>query len=419
MGRITGFRNSTTGLDIGQNLVEKSYLIDRYPELADTFKQAGLWNWGYNGYGNLGDGTVGTSGGGFTDNSKSSPIQTIAGGTNWKQVSEGYFNIGGIKTDGTLWIWGYSTSGQLGHNVAPPATDWAGVSSPIQTVAGGTNWKQLSVGSSISAIKTDGTLWMWGVNLYGSVGDNTITNRSSPVQTVSGGTNWKEVSSGNSNVVAIKTDGTLWTWGYNEQGQLGDGTDVNKSSPVQTVAGGTNWKQVSTGGSSVGAIKTDGTLWMWGNNNAGQSGDNTIVNKSSPVQTVAGGSNWKQVSSRNFCGAIKTDGALWVWGLNSNGQLGDGTIVNKSSPVQTVAGGTNWKQVSSSGSNAAAIKTDGTLWTWGYNGDGQLGTNNRTDRSSPVQTVTGGTNWKQVSATGSLTMAAIRDDSADIFGNPV
>ena len=419
MGRITGFKSSTTGLDVGIDLVEKSYLIDRYPELADTFKQAGLWTWGYNGYGQLGDGTVGNDG--DTDNSKSSPVQTVAGGTNWKQVSCGSYNIGGIKTDGTLWIWGLGSSGQLGHNLPPPVPNWEGVSSPIQTVAGGTNWKQLSIGlQGSSAIKTDGTLWSWGVNIYGELGDNSRTNRSSPVQTVSGGTNWKQVSFGNSFVGAIKTDGTLWTWGYNFYGQLGNNDRTDRSSPVQTVAGGTNWKQVSSSNAnSVAAIKTDGTLWTWGNNNAGQLGDNTIVDKSSPVQTVAGGTNWKQVSSSNACAAIKTDGTLWLWGANNVGQLGNNTTTNRSSPVQTVAGGTNWKQVSSGGAAIGAIKTDGTLWTWGYGYNGELGTNNRTDRSSPVQTVAGGTNWKQFDCCGGNSVAAIRDDSADIFGNPV
>ena len=191
-----------------------------------------------------------------------------------------------------------------------------------------------------------GSLWTWGQNNTGQLGDNTIVNKSSPVQTVAGGTNWKQVAYGTNHTAAIKTDGTLWTWGYNNYGQLGDSTIVNKSSPVQTIAGGTNWKQVAGGSVHTAAIKTDGTLWTWGNNGQGQLGDNTGANKSSPVQTIAGGTNWKQVSvGKDNNAAIKTDGTLWTWGSNLNGQLGDNTVANKSSPVQTVAGGTNWKQV--------------------------------------------------------------------------
>jgi alpha-tubulin suppressor-like RCC1 family protein len=396
---VPGFNAASYG-DLANVFVSEYELIDRY--VGDS-----LWVTGRGSQGGIGDNT---------NASKSSPVQTVAGGTNWKQCSAGGTtggegNCAAIKTDGTLWLWGYNDFGQLGDNTS------AHKSSPVQTVAGGTNWKQLSAGGMhCGAIKTDGTLWLWGGNFNGNLGDNTVTRRSSPVQTVAGGTNWKQVSTGlgsngfgYASTAAIKTDGTLWTWGYNASGGLGDNTITSKSSPVQTVAGGTNWKQVSSstgnGGSMITAIKTDGTLWTWGRNSSGQLGDNTIVDKSSPVQTVAGGTNWKQVSAAGtIVAAIKTDGTLWLWGDNSNGQLGDNTTTAKSSPVQTVAGGTNWKQVSVS-LLTGAIKTDGTLWLWGYNTFGGLGDNTVVPKSSPVQTVAGGTNWKQVATTSSNAVA--------------
>jgi len=133
-------------------------------------------------------------------------------------------------------------------------------------------------------------------------------------------------------MAAIKTDGTLWTWGANATyGQLGDNTVAPKSSPVQTVAFGANWKQVTSGGFHCAATKTDGTLWGWGRNDSGQLGDNTVAPKSSPVQTVAFGTNWKQVScGYTHTAAIKTDGTLWVWGSNANGALGDNTTTSRS-----------------------------------------------------------------------------------------
>ena len=406
MGLTTGFINGVTGGDVGVALVEKSYLIDRYPELADTFKQAGLWIWGKNDFGQLGDTTL---------LNKSSPIQTVAAGTNWKQVSAGAGNVAAIKTDGTLWVWGDGSNGQLGDNTVTPK------SSPVQTVAGGTNWKQVSCGDLLTAaIKTDGTLWLWGNNNAGQSGDNTTSTKSSPVQTISAGTNWKQVAISYGGTAAIKTDGTLWIWGNGFYGRIGDNTIVSKSSPVQTIAGGTNWKQAACGEYHVTAIKTDGTLWSWGRNDSGQLGDNTIVNKSSPVQTVAGGSSWSQITCGFSCtAAIKTDGTLWSWGNNSSGNLGDNTVVSRSSPVQTVAGGTNWKQVSCGiDFTTMAIKTDGTLWLWGINSWGAIGNNSQLPKSSPVQTVAGGTNWKQISS-GVSSVAAIRDDSSDVFGNYV
>jgi alpha-tubulin suppressor-like RCC1 family protein len=399
----TGFIDGTTGVDIARPLVDKSYLIDRYPELADTFRFAGLWLWGQNTNGQLGDNTT---------VAKSSPVQTISAGTNWKLVGCGQYQTAAIKTDGTLWTWGQNTNGQLGDNTI------VNKSSPVQTIAGGTNWKLVGCGQfHIAAIKTDGTLWTWGQNNFGQLGDNTTVAKSSPVQTIAGGTNWKQVGCGLYHTAAIKTDGTLWTWGFNIYGQLGDNTTVAKSSPVQTIAGGTNWKLVGCGIGHTAAIKTDGTLWLWGQNGYGQLGDITIVNKSSPVQTIAGGTNWKQVGCGLYhTAAISTDGTLWTWGRNNYGQLGDNTAVTKSSPVQTIAAGTNWKQVGSGGYHTAAIKTDGTLWTWGLNQFGQLGDITIVNKSSPVQTIAGGTNWKQVGC-GNFHTAAIRDDSSDIFGN--
>jgi alpha-tubulin suppressor-like RCC1 family protein len=156
-------------------------------------------------------------------------------------------------------------------------------------------------------------------------------------------------------MAAVKTDGTLWTWGYNIGGRLGTGNTDDHYSPATTAGGGTNWKQVavsSAGTGMVGAIKNDGTLWTWGYGNNGQLGDGTTTDRSSPGTTAGGGTNWKQigtpgapgVSGGNAC-AIKTDGTLWTWGRNNNNQLGDGTTTDRSSPGTTVGGITNWKQV--------------------------------------------------------------------------
>ena len=403
-GRITTRFIDEKGLDLGKTLIEKDYLISVYPNLLNQFNTPMLMLWGNNGSSQLGDNTTITK--------RSSPVQTIAYGANWKQVACGGSFTAAIKTDGTLWCWGSNGNGGLGDNTSTLR------SSPVQTIAGGTNWKNVASGSShCAATKTDGTLWTWGYNSsgYGALGDNTNTDRSSPVQTIAGGTNWKTVSCGYYNTAAIKTDGTLWIWGFNAYGQLGDntaGSSSPKSSPVQTIAGGTNWKTVSCGdvNAHTAAIKTDGTLWTWGLNDQGQLGDNTILSRSSPVQTITRGTNWKQVAcGSRYTAAIKTDGTLWCWGLNGSGQLGDNTTTNRSSPVQTITRGTNWKQISN-GYNCAAIKTDGTLWCWGNNiQNGNLGDNTITNRSSPVQTILYGNNWKSVSSGLQGTTAAIKD----------
>ena len=352
-----------------------------------------LWNWGAS----L---TVGNNRGFAGDNTtvpKSSPVQTVSGGTNWS-IAQG---SAGIKTDGTLWMWGSNNCGLLGDNSSVDK------SSPVQTVAGGSNWRSISTklklsAGSVVATKTDGTLWAWGCNANGSVGDNSTVLKSSPVQTVAGGTNWKSASVGgglfSASSAGIKTDGTLWTWGINT-GTLGDNSSVDKSSPVQTVSGGTNWKLVSVGCGFMSAIKTDGTMWTWGAASFGRLGNNAGSNTSSPAQVFGGGTNWKCTCSNDYhTAAIKTDGSLWLWGYGGKGNLGDNSSVSKSSPVQTVSGGNNWRSAIFAICSAAAIKTDGTLWTWGYNGCASLGNNTTTNTSSPVQTVAGGTNWRSVGA---------------------
>ena len=400
----TKFVDGSTDLG-GKGWVLKDYIIDVYPNLVPSVKTPALYSWGTNSEGQLGDNTT---------ISKSSPVQTVIGGYAWKQVACGYGFTAAIKTDGTLWLWGKNNDSVRGTGVLGDNTT-VSKSSPVQIVTGGT-WTQVAGGYwHAAAIKTDGTLWTWGGNLVGGpLGDNTTVSKSSPVQTVAGGTNWSKVACGGRSTAAIKTDGTLWTWGTNYNGRLGDNTTTRRFSPVQTAAGGTNWSQVACSGNGNGyghcaAIKTDGTLWLWGLNSFGELGDNTTVSKSSPVQTITGGANWKQVScGRNFTAAVKADGTLWSWGRGAlqSGVLGDNTIVAKSSPVQTISKGSTWKQVSCGTGHTACVKADGTLWLWGNNTSGLLGDNTATTRrSSPVQTVAGGTNWKQVACGGVYTVA--------------
>jgi alpha-tubulin suppressor-like RCC1 family protein len=368
-------------------------------------------------------GTAGRLGNANTTN-RSTPITTFAGGTNWADVeqilytlSSGTNNSAALKADGTLWTWGGNIDGELGN------ASTTNVSTPLTTFAGGTNWKQISCGGyHTAAIKTDGTLWTWGRASNGELGNATIvTDRSTPVTTFAGGTNWKQVSSGFSFTSATKTDGTLWVWGSGGNGRLGNGvTTGNISTPVTTFAGGTNWKQAgSSTGSHMMGIKTDGTLWTWGNNSYGQLGNANTTNVSTPITTFIGGTNWKQTSAGiSFTAATKTDGTLWLWGRNgTTGRLGTASIAtNSSTPVTTFAGGTNWKQVSCGDAHTAAIKTDGTLWTWGYSDNGQLGNNQYTSRSTPVTTFAGGTNWKQVHGGDGHTIA-LSGNELFLFGS--
>jgi alpha-tubulin suppressor-like RCC1 family protein len=326
----------------------------------------------------------------------SSPVQ-VGSDIDWYQVFNGNYHSHAIKTNGTLWAWGRNNYGQLGQN------DVVNRSSPVQ-VGALTTWSHGAAGKFFTAaIKTDGTMWAWGRNEAGQLGQNDVVNRSSPVQ-VGALTTWSKLSclKNSGAVFAIKTDGTMWTWGYAGSGVSGLNAVVSHSSPVQ-IGALTNWSQVSAGSDHCMAVKTDGTMWSWGYRTFGRLGVNDVYNRSSPTQ-VGALTNWSQVSGgANFSAAVKTDGTMWSWGRAYSGQLGLNldTFVDRSSPMQ-IGALTNWSEVTAAVTSCFAIKTDGTLWAWGLN-NGKLGSDipyNRA-RSSPVQ-VGALTTWFQITGNGGV-----------------
>jgi alpha-tubulin suppressor-like RCC1 family protein len=348
----------------------------------------------------VGDNTIAT---------RSTPRQEFTSSSNWKSLSNGPngTSSGAIKTDGTLWVWGTNYSGSLGVN------DTTNRNTPTQEWTSSTNWKQVISGYRyMAAIKTDGTLWAWGDNGDGQLGDNTNIERSTPKQ-IGTATNWRQIACGRQHTLGVKTDGTLWTWGSNYQGILGHNDTVSRSTPTQ-LGTETTWKQVSGGYQISAAIKTDGTLWAWGRGRG--LGVYNTTNRFTPVQEFTSSTNWKQLScGTDRVGAIKTDGTLWAWGTNTYGQLGDNTIATRSTPRQEFTSSTNWKQITCGNNHTAAIKTDGTLWTWGRNNQGQLGDNTTADRLTPIQEFTSSTNWKQVSTRINRTTAIKAEDYPRLY----
>lgn len=309
-----------------------------------------------------------------------------------------FLSIGGssaIDNQGRLWLWGNNANGQLGDNTTTNR------SSPVQTVAGGTNWAACTMSTTNTlAVKTDGTLWGWGQGQW--VGDNTSTQRNSPVQ-IGAGTDWTaNFSNGNATSCAIKKDGSMYAWGYNISGALGNNATGIMSSPV-LVLGGLTWATCADGSQAMGGITTDGKLYMWGANNAGVLGQSNTTNKSTPIQ-VGTDTTWSKLAmggnntvGNEYAIALKTDGTAWAWGINTTGNLGLNDTANRSSPVQ-IGTASNWVQVAcGDGFSSYGRKSDGTLWAWGAAASGQLGINAATNRSSPVQ-IGSATDWAGVSS---------------------
>ena len=356
---------TNTGGDV--SYVGTAYTFGVKPQFTSLFA------WGYGGYGTLGLNSP---------TQRSSPTQVP--GDNWATLGVSYEHMTAVKADGTLWSWGRNQYGQVGQN------NTADYSSPIQIP--GTTWSTSFAGYRNSyALKTDGTLWGWGVGegLGQNQPDN--ANHSSPIQIP--GTTWTTAFDADQNrVLTTKTDGTLWTWGSNNDGKLGQNNTTPQSSPIQIpgTTWGTTMGKVSCSDHGSFAIKTDGTLWVWGDTAAGALGLNTAGNnakRSSPIQVP--GTTWKEVSAIGYgAAAIKTDGTLWTWGSNNTGELGVNDKTQRSSPIQVP--GTTWDRVESTYDAHIAIKTDGTLWSWGNDNYGKSGHNDK-HYSSPVQIP--GTTW--------------------------
>ena len=371
------------------------------------------WCWGNQQFGQLGQNEA--------TNDYSSPKQIP--GTTWADLattSKSYFAVAGVKNDGTLWTWGRNVGGMLGHNVSGgPPTSGGNISSPVQvgtdtnwgkrddgTFGGATSKMAINADSGFMMIKTDGTLWSMGYNGNGGLGQNEAANagkRSSPTQ-VGTETTWKWVSGGEQNIAAIKTDGTLWVWGSAYAGRLGlnEGSENRRYSSPTQVGTDSTWQTVNCGDFVVGATKTDGTGWIWGSNNSGNLGQNNtpttgLSTQSSPIQLP--GTTWKQIigGGEDYAFGLKTDGTAWAWGRNQNGILGlnvggPSSAGSVSSPTQIGTDAT-WRSITSGNQISSGIKTDGTLWTWGNNGT-FLGRNlpSNSRRSSPVQVP--GTWWR-------------------------
>jgi alpha-tubulin suppressor-like RCC1 family protein len=308
-----------------------------------------LWSWGYNFIGELGDGTT---------NDAAVPIQAGLGAnpplTNViKLGGRTYFSLA-VKADGSIWGWGMNWNGQMGNGTIMPTGPQ--VLNPVMVSNSQpghvmNNPVQVSCGYTYGlALLTNGSVWTWGTGVHGELGADTNTQTLVPIQ-VPGVSNITAISSGWKHTLALKSDGTVWSWGLNGHGELGDGTSINRSNAVQ-VLNLSNIVMVSGGDYNSIALRSDGTVWKWGLNDVGELGqgtnDNTgpgpavdLIAHPFPVQVTLDKfgnafSNVVMVSNRDYHNmALKSDGSMWMWGANDQGQCGDGTTndIYRPSPV--------------------------------------------------------------------------------------
>jgi cysteine-rich repeat protein len=332
-----------------------------------------LWCWGDNTYGQLRLANI---------TNRLTPIGI--GDTAWNRVSCGQSHTCSLRTDGSLSCWGNNTSGQLGNPLLSTT------SGKLQTEVTGGPWLAVGAGSyQTCAIKQDGTLWCWGDNTNGQLGDGTLDTQLAPAQVTGAGagTVFSHVSTNFLHTCATTSEGFIWCWGLNSNAQTGDLINSYHISPVQV--GGAGWVDVSTGMYHTCAVKDDNTLWCWGGNANGQLGTASIPigqGSQSAVPVQLDGVDWKSVSSgQNHVCAVKLDNSLWCWGDNTYGQLGTGNPNASNVPMNVVVPGVLWSMVATDVHHTCAVDTDGIVWCWGANTNGQLGIGNTDPRLIPTR----------------------------------
>lgn len=331
---------------------------------------AGLWAWGRNILGEVGDGTT---------TPRPSPVPvlnllevaSVAGGTSHSLA---------LRTDGTVWGWGSDCYGELGDGVQEPCPPSNFETAPV-SVPGLSGITAIAASDHSLALESDGTVWAWGENQNGQVGDGTHNDRFGPVR-VSGISDVVAISAGNFDSLALKGDGTVWVWGFN----WAVSPPREELTPVP-VSGLSGVIALAAGAFHNLALRSDGTVWAWGENGGGQLGDGTTQSHYTPAP-VSDLSDVVAIAASPWQGghnlALRSDGTVWAWGFNSNGQIGDGTTENRLLPVP-VSGLSDVVDIGANFEHSAAVRRDGIAWTWGRNTEDQLGDGTQIDRHVPTR----------------------------------
>ena len=350
-----------------------------------TISNGIVWAWGLNVEGELGNGTIGGQ--------TATPVKT-SGLSNIIEVAAGNYHSLALRSDGKIWAWGLDYSGQLGNGSSGTYSGGGPILFPNPVQVGNlrtgylTNVIAISAGFNSSyALKADGTVWAWGDNAYGELGDGTKTLRSFPVQVTNiishvVFSDVIAVSGGNAHALALKSDGTVWAWGNNTSGQLGNGTQTQSSTPVQ-VPGLYDIIAISAGGTSSYALDGGGNVWVWGDNSSGQLGLGQGAAYFSSPQQIANISfdNYSIIgisAGQNYCLALSPGGPIWAWGNNSCGQLGNCPFTTSQDYVSFLDFSDNTvalqlAQGSAALGNSLSLQSDSTLRSWGVNTCFQLG----------------------------------------------
>ena len=344
------------------------------------------------------------------------PIETRS---DWAMVATGHTHSVGIRADGSLWQWGATSQ--------PSDSGGRGTGYPVR-ISNTADWAMVVTTSTPAyfALKKNGELWRWGNSASnGLMGTGSATS-AVLVPTRLGTDLWKSVAAGGAIVLAVRMDGQLWAWGSNDRNQLGNSGTTASYVPIR-IGDATDWALVAamrTTGNPTWyeagfALKTDGSLWSWGNNTDYRTGQNTNAGNTVTPTRVGTASNWESISTgRSVVFALNTSDELWSWGSGASYALGDGTISDATVP-RRLGTASNWTRASAGRLTSAGVRSDGTLWTWGSNEAGLTGRSLTGSTTTPTQlTVAGVTGWRSVDVTNTFVVALADGNAATVAGGP-
>jgi len=337
------------------------------------------------------------------------PVLVSGGTSSFASVTVGESHACGITKNGKLICWG-SSSRRLGHGAERPR------SSPSEVVNAANDWKDVTADvGHVCAVKQDGRLFCWGI---GALGTNFSLITHEPLQEATGATDWDSVSTAGEHACALKTDGRLFCWGSNRKGELGDGTTIDRPTPTQESSAATDWLALRTGANRTCAIKSDGRLFCWGFNEWGQLGDGSLIDSHSPTEIVAESGGFEEIALGLYhtC-ARKNDGSVWCWGANHTGAVGDGTTTDRLVPTREATAETDWETLAAGIGRTCAVKNDGRLSCWGLasSASGFVSEDSTFD-TSPRPEATGARDWLTVTLGWRHTCGVRRGGRISCFG---
>jgi alpha-tubulin suppressor-like RCC1 family protein len=356
-------------------------------------KNGRLWGWGVNTYGQLGDNST---------TIRRTPVSILGDVKTFCKVTTGSNHSLGIDKNGRLWGWGYNIYGQLGDNSTTSRL------TPVSVLGAVKTFCKISAYLHSLAIDKNGRAWGWGYNFYGQLGDNSISNRQTPVSVLGTVKTFCQISAGNNHSLSIDKNGRLWSWGFNNTGQLGDNTIVSKRTPVSVLGAVKTFCKISAGSSNSYGIDKNGRLWAWGSNSHGELGRNNTLQANTPVSVLGATKTFCDISANNFFSfryaiGITNNGGVWGWGSHAGGNFFGLPLTN--TPLSVLGLNKTFCDISTGRDHSTVIDKNGRIWNWGINISGQLGDNTSTDRGTPISVLGAVKTFCQISTGQGYTLA--------------